>query len=553
MWLLAGVAVVGIAWALLVPAFQAPDEDSHFAYAQSLVERGDLPGDATRRPLSTEQEAAINATNADQAPALVGQAANGSDTARALVARTEWSEAAYDRWRSAEEALPDSARSDGGGPVPSAGNPPLYFLYQAPAYAAASAGDLFDRLYVMRLWSVALLLVTTVGAWLLAGELFGRDRLLQLVAAAVAGLQPMVVFMSSSVNPDAMLYALWSLSLWLGVRVLKYGLARDCCALLGLVGLAVVTKATSYALVPAALFALVVAAVRRGGARRRTAAVLVAAVLALALPVGTWLGVAGALDRPAVNRVATEHGLTLTSFSVRDLGSYLWQFYLPRLPFQERFGGMPQLPAYNVWLKAGLGCVRLAGGDVPARGLRVARVVTAGDDARGARVRAAPAPGLDLAVAAFFAIAAAMLLAGLHWTEFRTLTGGSGAFNQGRYLLPLIALGGAAVAATVALVPERLRAPRRGRACWRDCSRLQLFSLGARRRAVLCLAGAGPHLCGRGHCCASPPRCCCSQPTSAGVRSRSACRPRSRPLRSSRARRCARGRSTCPPTRRSHS
>ena len=35
--LLGVVAIVGIAWALIVPPFQSPDEPTHFAYAQSLA------------------------------------------------------------------------------------------------------------------------------------------------------------------------------------------------------------------------------------------------------------------------------------------------------------------------------------------------------------------------------------------------------------------------------------------------------------------------------------------------------------------------------------
>jgi hypothetical protein len=58
---------------------------------------------------------------------------------------------------------------------------------------------------------------------------------------------------------------------------------------------------------------------------------------------------------------------------------------------------------------------------------------------------------------AFLATAALVLLAGLHWTEYRTLAGGAGPFNQGRYLLPLLPLGGAAVAALVSLVPAGRR------------------------------------------------------------------------------------------------
>ena len=76
----------------------------------------------------------------------------------------------------------------------------------------------------------------------------------------------------------------------------------------------------------------------------------------------------------------------------------------------------------------------------------------------------------------FLAIAVLVLLAGLHWTEFRTLVSGTGPFNQGRYLLPLIPLGGSAAAATIALLPERRR-PVAVAALLGGMIALQVFSL----------------------------------------------------------------------------
>ena len=31
----------------------------------------------------------------------------------------------------------------------------------------------------------------------------------------------------------------------------------------------------------------------------------------------------------------------------------MWQYYLPRLSFQKQFGGLPDYPVYDVWLKGG--------------------------------------------------------------------------------------------------------------------------------------------------------------------------------------------------------
>ena len=449
MLLLCAVALVAAAWALLVPPFQAPDENSHFGYAQRLAESFDLPGDSQRKIFSTEQVLAEDRSNSEQ-------------TAAVLQTKPEWSEQAYRRWQLAEERLPAGARDDGGGPNPASTNPPLYYLYEAPAYLAGSRGDIFDRLYLMRLWSALLLLVTVTATWLLAGELFGPRLPLQLVAAAVAGLQPMVTFLSAAVTPDSLLFALWSLALWLGVRILKRGLtAGNGVALLAVVGLAVVTKASSYALVPAALLALGVGAYRLRVAGRPRVAVLVAvALLAFAVPVGGWLVTARALDRPAVNEVGTAPGHqspSVTNFNVRELGSYLWQFYLPRLPFQKRFGGMPEYPAYAVWVKTGWAAFGWLEVRFPQWVYALLGAFTLAVLLGGIAYLVRRRHEVDIAVVAFLGASVLTLLAGLHWTEFRTLVGGTGPFNQGRYLLPLIGLMGAAVAASVALVPERRR------------------------------------------------------------------------------------------------
>ena len=61
--LLAVVAIVGVAWALVTPAFQAPDENSHFGYVQTLAERFALPGQPDRPPLSREQVVAGSLSN----------------------------------------------------------------------------------------------------------------------------------------------------------------------------------------------------------------------------------------------------------------------------------------------------------------------------------------------------------------------------------------------------------------------------------------------------------------------------------------------------------
>ena len=63
--LLALTLLLGVTWSLVTPAFQAPDENSHFGYVQQLAERFELPGRVDEPLFSTEQQVAASDSNSD--------------------------------------------------------------------------------------------------------------------------------------------------------------------------------------------------------------------------------------------------------------------------------------------------------------------------------------------------------------------------------------------------------------------------------------------------------------------------------------------------------
>jgi 4-amino-4-deoxy-L-arabinose transferase-like glycosyltransferase len=429
--LLGVAALLGIAWTLVTPAFQAPDENTHFGYVQSLAERFAMPGDPTRAEFSSEQ-------------ALASSASNGDQVAANPFARMEWSKDGYARWRAADAALPPADRRNGGGPNPAQSNPPLYYLYEAAPYRLVGGGDVFTRLQVARLGSVVWMLVAVVGVWLLAGEAFSRNRLLQLAAAGTAALAPMIGFVSASLNPDAMLYASWSLALWLGLRLLSRGLtAGRAAALLVAVGAACVVKATSYALLPGAALVLAVALHRAAGHRRRLTG-LAAAAAGLLLTIGAWVLIAHVNHRAAAGQVTGATAGAGSSLNLRELLSYLGQFYLPSLPFPHDF------PLYDIWLKQVWGAFGWAlEVSFPGWLYVVLALITVGVAGialaglwRGRRT-------VDWAAVAFIAVTGLALLAGVHWTEYRHLAEFN---NSGRYLLPMVGVAGLAVAQTTRML-----------------------------------------------------------------------------------------------------
>jgi 4-amino-4-deoxy-L-arabinose transferase-like glycosyltransferase len=442
--LMAVSLLLSVTWALVTPAFQAPDEQYHFAYVQSLAERKALPGDATRPTFSTQMARGIAGVNSDQ-------------VASQLDVRPEWSERAERRWQARDA---QAARDDGGGTNPASSYPPTSYAWEALGYAAASGGSLFDELLGARLMSVLWLPLTVLGTWLLAGEVLGRRRVLQTAAAAVPALAPMVSFMTGAVSPDGMLYAVSTLALWLGVRAIRRDVpARDAVAFFALVAVACTIKTASVALLPAAALVAGLGVWarrhRRASAVRFGAAIVVPLVLAL----GTWALAADLTDQSFAAQIVESTSPVSAGSSAREFLSYLWQFYLPRTPVQYEYPFTADgLPLISIWMTHGwaafgwlevrfwdwvywvLGAVSAAVG--------IAAVV--------ALVRARRR--VDIRVAAFLALAALALLAGLHWTDYRQLEAGALGFMQTRYLFPLIGVFGLALAGALSLVPARRRA-----------------------------------------------------------------------------------------------
>jgi 4-amino-4-deoxy-L-arabinose transferase-like glycosyltransferase len=443
--LLLAVAIAGTAWALFVPPWQSPDETWHFAYTQSLAERGALPKTAGGTAFSSAETLAAQADNSGLIPFY------------SYAVKPAWSRSAVDRYRAATGAHP--SRSDGGGSNLESANPPLLYLFDALPYWASSSDDAFVQLYTMRLWNVILLLADVVGVWLLAGEVLGRARLAQTTGAAAVALIPMQAFMATSVNPDALLVPLWTFYLWAGARVIKRAApTRDAVLLCALTAAGVLTKATSYALIPGLAFALGAGWLARPRAERAAAVRgLALASTAFLVPVLAWVGVAEALGRPVVNAINTRPGATAGAFRIKQLLSYVWEYYLPRLPFMSRLKVAPGLAVYDVWTRQGWGVFGYLDTYMPLWIYRVLGIGTAAVAIGAAALVTRLRGRMSWVLMGFFALTILSLLALLHVSEYRSLISGDGPLLQGRYILPISGLFGLAIALLVKRMPLRWR------------------------------------------------------------------------------------------------
>jgi len=437
--LLVLAALGSIAWGLLVPALQGPDESSHLGAVSRIADRGALLPAAREQGLS--RELLVTASEAGFGP-LVGN----------LGARPFWTPLDERRLRAAEDRLGDAADDPVAAPPASPPvqgtnrNPPLYYAYLALPWRAAAGSSFIDRVHLARLFNVPLLLATVALTWLIAGALAPGTPWARPLAAGFVALQPQLSFLSGTVNPDVLLVTLFTAFIALAVRTLRTRPSPVLMAALAATALAAsATHPRGVLLFPVA--AIVVLLSPGLGRRHRRPLLALAVVLA-----GAALLVGGAyLERTTADGISAP-------FDVRQFASYVWQFYLPRLSFMDpAIGG--DYGAADVWVRTFFGTfgsleVQFPGWTYDLLGA-VALVALAGFAAALVRHRAVVASRWRTGVALLVLIV--LTVAALHVVAYRTLLiAGDDPIIVGRHLLPLVSVVAVGVAVAGLALPRRL-------------------------------------------------------------------------------------------------
>jgi 4-amino-4-deoxy-L-arabinose transferase-like glycosyltransferase len=431
-----------LAWMLIVPPGHLPDEDQQIAYAQYLAETGKLPIDQPGRSFSPESDQTWGALR------LYTQIGRPYEPAL-------WARSQEESLRAVEaQNLPHVGAGDAEAAV---NNPPLYYLAAAVPYRIAEGGTFLDRVYAMRLVSVLLAAFTALFAYLFVREALPRHEWAWTVGGAVVAFQPLFAFMSSGVHPDNMANTFAALELFLIARMFRLGLTPRRGAALGLaLAGGLLSKAVMAVFVPVLAWALLVVVVRQRAQLRESAKAIGATVLAAAVPLGTYFVLTATVWSrdlyPGKGFVTTGAGGSGRIFSWTEYLSFTWQLMLPRLGFMTdlipgvpirdtflsglvgRFGWLdyafsPRVDRWAEWLCAGVAVLIVAAAVRSRRALwrRLPEIVAYGG-----------------AVVGLFAI--------IGWASYRARLDGQSAFEQARYVLPLLGLYGLGVAvATTAL------------------------------------------------------------------------------------------------------
>jgi 4-amino-4-deoxy-L-arabinose transferase-like glycosyltransferase len=417
-------------WALVTPSFQGPDEQAHVSHAVHLAETGKTPRSGSRRPpFSSETVLALRGTH-------------HYSVIQFSAARPPW-RAEDERLYERVAAQRKPARDDDGGDSVAAVHGPAYYAFPALAYGVAG-GSYFDRLFAMRVASALLAALTALCVYGTVRELLPGERWAAAAAGLLVGFQPMFGFISGTVNADVGVNLAGAALLYLLIRSLRRGLTPPLAAAIPVTFvLGVLAKATMIAFAPPVALALAVVALRRRGTPRAWAALAGAAIAV----VGVWVLVAGALDRGLLP-LPPEAGPGSKGVGLRGTLSYLWQVFLPPLPFMnDIYQGPGGVPAWAVYVERAWGAFGWVAIEFPQwvfYAILAAMAATVALAVRAVvRYRAAVrARWPELAVLTL-ALASVALLAHL---AFVHVTTSSIIEEQGRYLLP-----GATTAAVAAI------------------------------------------------------------------------------------------------------
>ncbi len=332
-------------WALITPSFQAPDEVDHFAYTQSLVERGQAPSRNPGSPLE-RWSSAENLALEDASFFTDHQVGN---------TKMPWTALQERHYRAQVAALHPPA-DNGGGNETAATHGPVYYAALAPAYLLASSSP-FAQLTLMRLTSALIGALTVLFTFLLARELAPGRPWLAVLAALLVAYEPMYGFISGAVNNDVGVNAGAAALELLLIRLLRRGVTLPWGLLTGgLLLVLPIVKGTAYSLYPLAAVALLAALWRHH--RRSDAAGWAGLVVAAAVVHELSAHLAGVLEPPGGNTPGVGATATATEGVLgHPLGylAYLWEVFLPRLSFMApHFEGVGW-PAFTIFVKRGWG------------------------------------------------------------------------------------------------------------------------------------------------------------------------------------------------------
>jgi len=226
--------VHGLLYVFFIPPWQHPDEPNHFEHAW-LITRG------IAQPTDHDRDEAMN-----------------RQVAESMIAHGFYDGVGYQP----DLKTPGQAVWIGG--YPQLDEPPVYYWIVSFPMRLAPAGSVTLQLYLARVGSLVLFLVSLAAAWGICRELTSQGSRLRWMVPISMALLPGYVDLMTAVNNDVGAVAIFSLFFWSAIRLVQRGLSLpDLLWALIATNLGLWTKRTAFFAVPLFGVALILAIFRQ--------------------------------------------------------------------------------------------------------------------------------------------------------------------------------------------------------------------------------------------------------------------------------------------------
>jgi len=200
-----------LSWIVLIPIWQYPDEQSHFAQVQGIAEHGNIPETGP----DTSMEVAISEKLLGTERDSLG---NNQFTYHPFY-HTDFTANDKGLYEDFISDLPQGARLEYV-KREATHNPPLYHIMASNFYNIFSQHSLFARVYIVRIFSVLLYLGLIVFSFSFSKMAFKNDKGAQACFPALIAFAPMLVFSTTGVLPDPLTILLFSAILTVGLKII---------------------------------------------------------------------------------------------------------------------------------------------------------------------------------------------------------------------------------------------------------------------------------------------------------------------------------------------
>lgn len=218
--LILAIALNGLTWVYLVPLWHTPDEQSHFGQVAFFAQTGRNPTSLDKYDLTEEIYRSEQLLGTDR-----DKFGNNKFTFHPEY-RIEYTNSLVGKYEGEIETLAKTEAKKKFVHQEAARYPILYYIPASWLYKFFYNESLFVRVFLVRFWSLSLFIATIFIVYKIGNLIFPKDNLNIFSLTALSGFQPMFIFASVGVNSDSLGNLLFTLFLFLSIKIIILGSNR---------------------------------------------------------------------------------------------------------------------------------------------------------------------------------------------------------------------------------------------------------------------------------------------------------------------------------------